>query len=114
MKELSIEQKAKRYDKALEWMRSVYPTMEGAAKEDAEHYFTELAEQEDERIGKEIISALKWVNYKGVYDKHIAWIEKQLKVEEVMRDIEQKAKAFTEAHKGETSEEILAQMKGLM
>ena len=26
---------------------------------------------------KEIISALKWANHKGVYDKHIAWLEKQ-------------------------------------
>lgn len=40
------------------------------------------------------------------------WLEKQAKVEESMREIEEKSKLFTEAHKGETSEEILAQMKG--
>ena len=42
-----------------------------------EEIFPELAESEDERIRKEIISALKWANHKGVYDKHIAWLEKQ-------------------------------------
>jgi hypothetical protein len=33
-------------------------------------------------------------------------------VEAAMREVEEKAKAFTEAHKGETSEDILAQMRG--
>ena len=44
---------------------------------DYETIFPELNESEDERIRKEIISALKWANHKGVYDKHIAWLEKQ-------------------------------------
>lgn len=39
--------------------------------------FPELAESEDERIMKEIISALKFANDDGVYDKHIAYLEKQ-------------------------------------
>lgn len=42
-----------------------------------EYIFPELKESEDERIRKEIISVLKNANYKGVYDKHLAWIEKQ-------------------------------------
>ena len=37
----------------------------------------ELRESEDERIRKEIISALKFANDGGVYDKHIAYLEKQ-------------------------------------
>ena len=41
-----------------------------------EHVFPELQESEGEKIKKEIISALKWANHKGVYDKHIAWLEK--------------------------------------
>lgn len=48
-------------------------------------------------------------------DDAIAWLEKQSKkskVEQAMRELEEKAEAFTEAHKGETSEEILAQMRG--
>ena len=42
-----------------------------------DNIFPELAESEDGRIRKEIISALKFANVKGVYDKHIAWLEKQ-------------------------------------
>jgi hypothetical protein len=38
--------------------------------------FPEL-ENKDEKIKEEIISALKWANHKGVYDKHIAWLESQ-------------------------------------
>lgn len=37
----------------------------------------ELRESQDERIRKEIISALKFANNGGIYDKHIAYLEKQ-------------------------------------
>ena len=37
----------------------------------------ELSESEDERTRKAIISALKFANDDGVYDKHIAYLEKQ-------------------------------------
>ena len=47
----------KKYNEALEWMRGVYPTLTGAVKEDAEHYFPELRESEDERIRKYILRA---------------------------------------------------------
>ena len=46
--------------------------------EDLENAFPELAESDDERIRNEIISALKFANHKGVYDKHIAWLEKKV------------------------------------
>ena len=46
-------------------------------KEAIETLIPELKESGDERIRKEIISALKNANYKGVYDKHLAWLEKQ-------------------------------------
>lgn len=72
MKELSIEEKAKRYDEAIEkakelqhyncWVTSIFP---------------ELKESEDEKIRKEIISTLQYANHKGIYDKHLAWLEKQ-------------------------------------
>ena len=39
--------------------------------------FPEIKEPEDDGIRKEIISALKYANHKGVYDKHIAWLEKK-------------------------------------
>ena len=79
-----------KYEAALGWMRKVYPTMTGADKEDAEHYFPELTESEDEKIRKELIAY-----HKGMADKNeetcnpnhlhnvwIAWLEKQKNVEE--------------------------------
>lgn len=36
----------KAYKEALNWMRGIYPTLTGSDKEDAEHYFPELAETE--------------------------------------------------------------------
>ena len=45
----------KKYNDALDWMRKVYPTLNGSTKEDAEHYFPELKETEDERIRREMI-----------------------------------------------------------
>ena len=49
----------KKYNEALKWMRELYPGLHGATKEDAEHFFPELRESEDERIRKEIIAFLK-------------------------------------------------------
>ena len=48
----------KKYKEALAWMKDVYPTLEGAAKEDAEHYFPELKESIDERVKKVIRQVL--------------------------------------------------------
>ena len=46
-------------------------------RENLEYIFPELKESEEEKIRKEIISALKFAYVKGEYDKHIAWLEKQ-------------------------------------
>jgi len=47
-------------------------------REALETIIPELTESEDERIRKEIISALKFANTSdGVYNKHIAYLEKQ-------------------------------------
>lgn len=79
----TIEQKAKAYDEALERARKLATDLPNGRNDrlyhvdDLEHIFPELAESEDERIRKEIISALKNANYKGVYDKHLSWLEKQ-------------------------------------
>ena len=54
-----METYEEKYKKALEWMREVYPTLQGAAKEDAECYFPELKESEDKEIRKSIIGFLK-------------------------------------------------------
>ena len=74
-----------KYKAALEWMRDVYPTLTGASKEDAEHFFPELAESEDEKIRKGIIEIIKAVSGQDcdVYldekkqEECITWLEKQ-------------------------------------
>lgn len=69
MKELSIEEKAKAYDEAYKKVAVRF------GSNVADEIF--LKESEGEKIRKEIISTLKYANYKGVYDKHLAWLEKQ-------------------------------------
>ena len=73
---MNYEQK---YKSALEWMRSIYPTMRGADKEDAKHYFHELCESEDEMIRKDIVEYLKSRGASKRWDFNIwiAWLEKQ-------------------------------------
>lgn len=68
----------KKYKDALDRASHIkdYNTI-GTPQEIAELIFPELRESEDERIRKEIISALKFANDGGVYDKHIAYLEKQ-------------------------------------
>ena len=71
----------KKYKEAFERARKLYNDAKAneykSDMEDYESIFPELAESEDERIRKEIISALKFANNDGVYDKHLAWLEKQ-------------------------------------
>ena len=79
MKELSMEEKAKAYDEALAKAAKIHRNYKGrvrAVDVVIEEVFPELKESKDERIREEIISALKFANVKGVYDKHIAWLEK--------------------------------------
>lgn len=77
MKELTIEEKAKRYDMAIEKAKEINNEHKAQPFDVMLKVFPELKELEDERVRKEIISALKYANHKGVYDKHIAWLEKQ-------------------------------------
>lgn len=77
----TIEEKAKAYDNALGWMREVYPTLTGATKEDAEHYFPELRESEDERIRKKLIGIFTNQSLCDVYNLKsedvLAYLNKQ-------------------------------------
>ena len=87
MKELTIEEKAKRYDEALERLKGLIESTRedkyAIVEEDIIGIFPELAESEDERIRKEIISHLQheYVVNRYVsdveYDRWIAWLEKQ-------------------------------------
>ena len=68
----------KKYKEALEWMQSLYDGLHGATKEEAEHYFTELKESEDEKIRKAIIAYISHDQHCGVSNADmIAWLEKQ-------------------------------------
>ena len=115
---MTPEEKSSAYDKALALMQDCIPDENGLVHVRPEEIFPELRESEDEKIRKEIMYHIQHCDDtidKETEERMIAWFEKQQKaskVEAAMRDLEQKAKAFTEAHKGETSDEILAQMRG--
>lgn len=72
----------KKYKEALGWMQSVYPTMTGADKEDAEHFFPELKESKDEKI-KKVIRGWIYTRPASFFDNGISkeeilsWLEKQ-------------------------------------
>lgn len=85
MKELSIEEKAKRYDEAIETARKINIGEGVAAPPNwtvLEVVFPELKESDDERIRKEIISYLKRKvetspSIPAAIGYWIAWLEKQ-------------------------------------
>jgi len=80
MKDLSVEQKAKRYDEALGKARQLcdYPTSKPFIS-DLQDLFPELKESEDERIKNEIIDYISTAEDKVLipYESWIAWLEKQ-------------------------------------
>ena len=89
MKELSVEEKAQRYDEALERAKCVIeqnPLME-YLKKGIEYIFHELKEDEDERIRKALIELVRMVDKNPIhqifgygdikYSDMIAWLEKQ-------------------------------------
>jgi len=87
MEELSIEQKAQRYDKALEKARQLcaYPTTKPFIS-DLQDLFPELKESEDERMSKYLIKYFeankdelsKGFKWNGItVEECIAWLEKQ-------------------------------------
>ena len=75
---MNTEEKAKRYDEALNGMREIYPELYGAAKEYIEHFFPELAESEDERNWKSIEKAIRgFITSPIDADELLAYLEKQ-------------------------------------
>jgi hypothetical protein len=84
MKELTIEEKAQRYDEVLEKARQLraYPTTKPFIS-DLQDFFPELKESEDERIKKCVKYAIDklFLKEKIVCDVHkddvLAWLEKQ-------------------------------------
>lgn len=85
MKELTIEQKAQRYDEAIKKARQLcdYPTSKPFIS-DLQDLFPELAESEDEKIRKEMLQIAKesedsfyMVMTPNKRERLIAWLEKQ-------------------------------------
>ena len=98
MEELSIEEKAKAYDEALEriksWAKGEHPECFSEAQKAAEFIFPELKERwnEDKKIRKELIEQVAYIvpnndelddelnilpTYQKRIDKYRAWLEKQ-------------------------------------
>lgn len=80
MKDLSIEQKAKRYDKAVEIAEKYH---NGTLKDVMETIFPALKESEDERIRKALIEIVHdtpdndmIIDYNVYRDEALAWLEK--------------------------------------
>lgn len=79
---MTQEQKAQAYDEALGWMREMYPCLTDSLREDAEHYFPELRESEDERIREELKEAFEAYDIESTWNgipirSIFAWLEKQ-------------------------------------
>lgn len=84
MKELTIKEKAKRYDEAIKQgehiLNTPYTTHWDIMKEVVEHIFPSLKESEDEKVRKQILNyfmAKKVNEPQPVLDSWIAWLEKQ-------------------------------------
>ena len=83
MKELSIEEKAKRYDEAIERAESIYNETaipSATTKGICTYIFPELKESEDERIRGNIIATIHLYYGEPLEDEAkemIAWLEKQ-------------------------------------
>lgn len=84
MKELSIQEKATRYDEALARANEMIKSMTnigGVAKvDDIQHIFPELKESEDERISGNIIATIHLYYGEPLEDEAkemIAWLKKQ-------------------------------------
>ena len=75
MKELSIEEKAKAYDKAIEKAKNWYIDAQIDFKKSLETLFPSLKENENEKIRKELIKFVK-VNIPDE-ERYITWLEKQ-------------------------------------
>lgn len=66
-----------KYKAALGWMQSLYGGLHGATKEEAEKYFPELKESEDERIKREILELVSIAGNGNQFEEIKDWLEKQ-------------------------------------
>jgi hypothetical protein len=85
----TIEEKAERYDEALEELRGLLEGIREEKREileeDITSIFPELEESEDEKIRKSLIDMLK--NDEKCYIKEITWLEKQGGKDKLIREL---------------------------
>lgn len=111
MEKLSIEEKAKAYDKALErakvWKeKSEMPKDKQGILDDI---FPELAESEDDRIRKELIKFVK-VNIADE-ERYIAWLEKQGEKKSVTIDIDKMVSKYSHTKDGDFGLPVMCQLR---
>ena len=89
-----MENYEQKYKAALGWMQGLYNGLHGKTKEEAERFFPELKESEDEKIKKllkhylEVRSCQTKDNEEYINCNHfLAWLEKQESVEETPQDV---------------------------
>ena len=119
----------KKYKEVLKVIENLYNVVRYQSSSDAlltsqtlEKAFPELKESEDEMVRKAIVKIISDIDGGFPFEKHgiikknaLAWLENQgksVRVEAAMKELEEKSRLFTEAHKGESSDEILAEMRG--
>ena len=123
MKELSVEEKAKRYDNMFERLKEMYNNNKTnvVARLICERYFPELKESEDERIRKKLVQFFKEKDEEDFEEwvpkaKVLAWLEKQGEqktVDEIAKEVcknKESATAFLKSagimnEKGELAEQ---------
>ena len=66
-----------KYKAALGWMKGLYSGLHGATKEEAEKYFPELKDSEEERIKREILELVSISGNGNQYEEIKDWLEKQ-------------------------------------
>jgi len=68
----------KKYKEAQKWIESIYPNLSHEQQMEAEAFFPELKESEDEKIRKWIIGVLSTYEHdRDLRNAAIAWLEKQ-------------------------------------
>jgi len=83
MKELTIEEKAQKYDEAIKEASIAHKDEDRHLKATLERIFPELKESEDERIWKQLLNWFKDCHWDSIddgalkRDDIIAWLEKQ-------------------------------------
>lgn len=86
MKQFTIEEKAKRFDEAIEKLRRLHDNYDTIStlidiKEELENIFPEFKESEDEKIRKEILVFMNKLDEQGYTDSRypswVTWLEKQ-------------------------------------